>query len=773
MSRIPVLRVLLCLCVAVASDAGQAAPSAGAGSAERAGTGDACVAPTSTEGPWPPVLPDTISRDESGRVMVRAVRLGAPLRLDGRLDEAVYREIRPASDFIQTDPLDGAPATEKTELWILFDEENVYVGARMGESQPERMIVTDMRRDGANVFQGSETFSFIFDTFYDRRNAVGFIINPIGGRADGQITNERWNRDWNTIWDFGIARFDREWTVEMAIPFKSLRYRPGPNQIWGFNARRSNRWKNEVSHLTAVSNAEPLNGLFKTSQAATLVGLEVPPGSKNLEIKPYAISNLSTDRAATRRVSNDLQGELGLDVKYGVTQNLTADFTYNTDFAQVEADEQQVNLTRFSLFFPEKREFFLENPGLFTFGGASGRFQGSPAGDVPLLFYSRRIGLNQGRVVPIDAGGRLTGRVGRYSLGLVNIHTGEEPVSRSRPTNFSLIRLKRDVLRRSSVGLIATGRSVSIDGTGSNAAYGVDGVFSFFENLDFNTYWARTRTDGLSGDDTSYRVNLDYGGDRYGVQLERLVVGDHFNPEVGFLRRDDMRKASALVRFSPRPRSIRSVRKWSRSGSVDYIENGAGLVETRETEGQFGIEFNNSDRFNASYTSLYELLPRPFRIAPGIVLPIGGYDADRVRLTFNFGQQRVMSSNLSFERGSFYTGHRTAVGFSNGRVTLGPQFSVEPTYSVNWVDLREGSFTTHLAGSRVTYTMTPRMFASALLQYNSTNRTMAANVRLRWEYAPGSELFVVYNDERDTLARGFPDLSNRAFIIKINRLLRF
>jgi hypothetical protein len=768
MSRTAVCLAVAWLLVTSATAAGQSPASGIAGLA----SGASAELPPGFEGPPAPVLPDTIARDASGRAVVRAIPLTSPFRLDGQLDEAIYRELRPASEFIQEDPKVGEPATEKTEIWVFFDNENVYVGARMWESEPDRMVVNEMRKDSPMAFQ-NESLTIAFDTFYDRRNGVAFLINPIGGRQDGQITNERWNRDWNTIFDFGVGRFDGGWTAELAIPFKSLRYRPGANQLWGFNARRVNKWKNETSNLMPLPKAAGGSGIYRTSLAATLVGLEVPPGSRNLEIKPYAISDLTTDNNARPQIVNDIGGNIGVDVKYGVTQNLTADFTLNTDFAQVEADEQQVNLTRFSLFFPEKRDFFLENPGLFAFGGVTVVNSGAPQSDAPMLFYSRRIGLNQGRVVPLDAGGRLMGRLGRYTVGLMNIQTGDEAVSGSRPTNFSVVRLKRDVLRKSSIGLIATERSVTIDGRGSNTVYGVDGAFAFFDNLSFDTYWARTRTTGLSDDDTSSRAALTYGGDRYGLELERLSVGEHFNPEVGFVRRFDMRRHSAQARFSPRPQASRLVRRYSWTASIDYVENGAGRLETRDTQGQFGIEFHNSDRFNASYTSAYELLPRPFRIAPGIVLPVGGYDSDRVRLSFTLGNQRLMSGNAFAEYGTFYSGHRTTVGLTGGRLKITSQLAVEPTYSINEVDLLEGSFTTHLAGSRVTYSMTPLMFASALLQYNSTNHVVSANARLRWEYAPGSELFVVWNEERDTVAPQFPDLANRSFIVKVNRLLRF
>ena len=758
--------------LAQAAQAGQVGVS-GAAPVSAAAPTELSELPVAFAGPPPPELPATVARDGAGRVTVRAVRLTEPLRIDGRLDEAIYSSALPMSDFIQTEPQEGAPATEKTEVWILFDDDNVYAVARISESQPERIIANEMRRDGSNAFQ-NETVTFVFDTFYDRRNAVGFQITPLGGHTDGQITNEVWSRDWNTIWDVEVGRFEGGWTVEAAIPFKSLRYRPGRSQIWGFNARRVTRWKNELSHLTPIPNANAYLGVFRASLAATMVGLEAPPGSKNVDVKSYAISNVSSVRDDASKIVNDLSGDIGVDVKYAATQNLIADFTYNTDFAQVEADERQVNLTRFSLFFPEKREFFLENPGLYTFGGVGGGTgSGRRAGDSPILFYSRRIGLNQGRVVPIEVGGRLSGRVGRYSLGVLNIQTDDEPVSGSRATNFSTVRLKRDIMRRSSIGLLVTGRSVARSGIGSNTAYGVDGVFGFFDNLTINTYWAQTRTDGLSGKDTSYRTELNYNGDRYGAQLERLVVGEHFNPEIGFVRRNDIERTAGQLRFSPRPRSIESIRRFSLTGSMVYIENDAGRVEARDWSGSLGVQFENNDGFNVSYGSEFEFIPRPFRIAPGVTLPVGGYDSASLQATYNFGRQRPISGRLSAERGTFFSGHKTTVGVTGSRVSFSPQLSVEPSYSINWVDLDEGTFTTTLAGSRVIYTISPWMFTSALLQYSSGANVMSANVRLRWEYRPGSQLFVVYNEERDTLTRRFPDLVNRAFIVKVNRLLRF
>ena len=735
--------------------------------------------PFGFDGPAPPVAPDVITRDADGRATVRAVRLTSPIRLDGQLDEAIYTTVPPIEGLIQVEPSAGSPVTEKTEAWLTFDRDHIYVSFRCWDTVPEGIMANEMRRDNSNIYQ-NDFVAIILDTFYDRRNAVYFLVNAIGGRVDGQITNERqFNTDWNTVWDVKVGRFENGWTAEAAIPFKSLRYRPGRNQIWGLNLERRLQRKNEFAFLTRIPVSFGWNRAFmQMSYAATLVGLEAPPGSKNVEIKPYVTSHLTSDVNARPPLSNDLSGDVGGDVKYGITQNLTGDFTYNTDFAQVEADEQQVNLTRFSLFFPEKRDFFLENQGMFAFGGAATSGSAAGASDTPILFYSRRIGLNQvesgSRLteVPIQAGGRLTGRVGRFSLGVLNLQADDVPASGVHATNFSVVRLKRDILRRSSVGVLYTGRSIGPTGGVRNDAYGVDGTFQFFTNLAINTYWAQTRTDGLDGNDTSHRLQMDYAGDRYGLQVERLVIGEAFRSDVGFVRRPDIHRHFGLARFSPRPRASKVVRKLYWTGSMAYIENGAGRLETRDADAEFAIDFHNSDRFELAYGDTYEFLRSPFRIAPGVTLPVGGYDFASLRTAFIAGQQRRISGSVSAEYGTFYDGYKTTIGVSRGRLNLTSQLSVEPSFSINWVELVEGSFTTKLVGSRVTYAMTPRMFASALLQYNSGNNVVAANVRLRWEYRPGSELFVVFNEERDTLTRRFPALANRALIFKINRLFR-
>jgi hypothetical protein len=375
--------------------------------------------------------------------------------------------------------------------------------------------------------------------------------------------------------------------------------------------------------------------------------------------------------------------------------------------------------------------------------------------------------------VPIDAGGRLTGKAGAFSLGILSIQTADAPDAGALSTNFSVVRVKRDILRRSSIGVLGTYRSVALAGDGSNQTYGADGAFRFYDNVQINTYVARTDTPGRDGDNLSYRGQFDYSGDTYGLQAERLVVDQNFNPEVGFLRRTDFQRNFGSARYSPRPAGIESIRKLSWSGGLDYITDGTGRLETRIATGEFGVELENSDQFLLEYAANYEFLDEPFEISPGVIIPVGGYRFNDTRASYGFGRQRLLSGTVTASHGGFFGGDKTSVGVSRARVELTNQVSVEPEVSFNWVDVPGGAFTTALTSGRITYTATPRAFVSALLQYNSSADSLSTNIRLRWEYQPGSELFIVYTDERDTFGPQAPDLENRAFVVKVNRLFRF
>ena len=705
---------------------------------------------------------------------VRAHPLDTPLRIDGKLDEDIYRRTAAITNFVQQEPDEYAPATEHTEAWIFFDEDNIYVAARNWESQPARRVANEMRRDTAQLRQ-NDTFAVLFDTFHDKRNGYIFYANAIGGMADSQVTDEGPpNADWNTVWDVRTGEFDGGWIIEMAIPFKSLRYQPGRDQTWGVNLRRVVRWKNEWSYLAQVPRAlTTFRGLLKISSAGTLEGLQVPSGSRNLEFKPFALAGLSTDNTITPAIANERNGRIGGDVKYGITQNITADLTVNTDFAQVEVDEQQVNLTRFNLFFPEKRDFFLEGLGTFAFAGRASAGLAAGTGDTPYLFFSRRIGLDQSRVIPIRAGGRVTGKAGNVTFGALNVQTGDDDVAGIQEANFTVVRAKADVLRRSSIGGMLTHRTATPGRAGSNDGFGIDAAFSFYQNVRLDGFLAGTRTEGREGDNLSYRGFFDYNADKYGLQAERLVVEPNFLPEIGFVRRTDMRRNFASARYSPRPNGVPHLRRLTTQASLNYVTNNNDRLDTRDAMARGEVEFTNSDLLNVSYTDNFERLVRPFAIVPGVAIPVGSYDFFTARVGYVAGQQRRFSGELAFETGAFYSGERTAIALNSGRLQITPQVSLEPSVSVNWIDLPQGSFTLKVARTRATYTITPRMFVSGIVQYNSAGTSFGSNVRFRWEYRPGSELFVVYTDDFDSDPRvGVPALRNRAFVIKFNRLFR-
>jgi len=589
--------------------------------------------------------------------------------------------------------------------------------------------------------------------------------------------------DWNPIWDTRSALFEGGWSTKMQIPFRSLRYRPGRDQVWGIQMRRSVLRNNEwifVRALPISVGASGTGATFRVSMYGTLVGIEAPEsGSLNLEAKPYGIAGLRTDRVAAQPFSNDPYADGGLDVKYGITENLTADFTFNTDFAQVEVDEQQVNLTRFSISFPEKRDFFLESRGVFDFGagqsggGGFGGGGGGRGGGTPTLFYSRRIGIQGGTVVPILGGGRVTGKVGSFDVGLVSIQTREDSDVGAPSTNFSVFRLRRDILGRSAVGVLFENRSDALGGPGSNQAWGADAFFGVTDDLSMLGYYAQTRTEGLDGMDMSYRGQISYDADLLGGRVDHLVVGGDFNPELGFVRRRDFSQWQGSARVSPRP-NVSWIRQVSFQADGNHIANEqTGDWETRELGGQTSVEFENSDRFSVGYSYAWEALVDTARISGATIVP-GEYAFGQIDARFQMGPQRRNRANLSFSYGDFFGGTLTSAGIGGGRVEISPQISFEPSVSFNWFKLAGTTYDQHVFVGRLTYTLSPRAYVSGLAQFSSGSNTVSGNFRFRWEWAPGSELFLVYTEDRNTdVIDRWSTLNNRGFVMKVTRLLRF
>lgn len=731
-----------------------------------------------------PVAPEVVTRNAAGHATLRAVRITTPLQIDGKLDEQIYKDTKPAGGFVQQEPLEGRPATDDTEVWVFFDDKNVYVAAKMYETDSSKRVTSDMRRDASNMYN-NDHIAVLFDTFNDRRNGFGFSVNAQGGIFDWQVTNDQPSNNWNGLWDVRTADFDGGWTAEMLIPFRSMRFKEGSTE-WGVNFRRMVRWKNELTFLSQVPITWGRRGLSKVSSAGTLVGIQAPTHLRNLDIKPYALASSTTNHRSTPVLLNKGDGEVGIDAKWGITQSVVADLTYNTDFAQVEDDEAQVNLTRFSVLFPEKRDFFLEGQDVFNFAGAGANQGGGGQGPTaipngggggggggnnvtPIVFFSRRIGLQAGQVVPILGGGRVLARGNGFQVGAIHMHTDDVANGNAIPAaDFSVFRFNKDFLKRSRVGMIATRRSPGLSAD-DNMAYGVDTQLNPLEQLAVNGYWSGT---GSAQNQSSYRGQMNWNADKTGLQLEHLYVGDKFNPEIGFLRRTAFRRSYGQARYSPRPTQWKSVRKLYYEASYDYFENMAGHPESREAQGAFRMELTNSDQLAVEFSRQFESLPTAFAVTPGVVIPIGAYEFQQTKLLYTSSPQRPLSGTLTLNYGGFYGGTLKEVTW-RGRVEFGPRFYAEPTISLNYFKTPFGDGDANIISSRLTYTLSPRMFVSALAQYQSSTNSMSTNARFRWEFQPGSELFVVYSDGRTTTGPGFPALDNRSIVVKATKLFRF
>ncbi|MDE2659102.1 MAG: DUF5916 domain-containing protein [Acidobacteriota bacterium] len=721
-------------------------------------------------GPPAPAAGEAVSRDTDGRVTLRAFRLSEPLTVDGVLDDPVYDQVPAAGGFLQQEPNEGAPASESTRVWVFYDAENLFIAADL--EHPGPLMAGEMRRDHMRI-GWNDSLQIVLDTFYDRRNGFLFHTNPLGALYDAQVTDERnTNADWNTVWWVKSRIVNGGWTTEIQIPFRSLRYAAGGAQLWGINFQRNIKHRNEKVFFTPTPQAYNREALIRLSNAATLVGLEAPPGSRRMEVKPYAIG--SQTHAPLHDTLNEWSGDVGADLKFGVTEGLTADVTWNTDFAQVEDDETQVNLSRFSLFYPEKREFFLEGQGVFDFGGRQTRaFGGQGPSDAPIPFFSRSIGISGGSAVPILGGARLHGRAGAYTMGLMNIQTGTVPGLDVESTNFSAFRMKRDLFARSNIGVIATHRNISADGSGANSLYGVDGNFAPTENIRINSYYMATSDAGVDTGHqaASYMGQFRYDTDLIDVSAERLYLGEDFDPGMGFVRRRDFTKNGGSFTLAPRPRGIEAIRQFEFKAEANQYDRPDGQMETREYNVEGRAIFESSDRFVVTHTVTEEHLLEGFPLSSEVRVPAGSYRFARSGVRFWFGTHRAVSGYVRYEFGDFFGGTRQEVGYW-GRAEVNRRIAMEPNISLNWITVPGGEVRAQVSRLRATYTVSPRSFVGALVQYNSAAQLYSANVRFRWEYSPGSDLFVVFSTNRDG-DDGLSGLTDRALVVKFTRLFRF
>jgi hypothetical protein len=713
-----------------------------------------------------------------------------PPTVDGRVSDEVWLTSEPYTGFTQQDPIEGAPATERTEVRVLFDRSNVYIGIICFDSEPDKIIVNQSRRD-ADISE-TDSVIIVLDTFNDTQNAFVFGTNPLGIEYDGQVAGEgqasgissrgsgtqgsqrgginAFNPNWDGDWRVRSAITERGWETELAIPLKTLRYEAGGDRTWGFNVKRNIRRKNEQVFLSAIPRG---SDVFRVSMAAKLTGLDLPQ-RRDVKFTPYVLASANKDYTLTTD-QLDRKGDIGLDVKWGVRPNLTADFTVNTDFAQVEADEEQVNLTRFDLFFPEKRPFFLENASMFQFG----------APQQVDLFFSRRIGLAGGLPIDILGGARLSGKVGSYNVGVLNMQTDDavEDLSGrviSPANNFGVIRLQREV-GRSNVGAIFVNRQ----GTGDlalnrdyNRAYGIDTAWQATQNGKLFAFIARTDSPSdRGGSDYSGRLFYNYTNNVWQISGGYSQVGENFNPEVGFLPRRGYRSPEARVFLQLQPKRWSWIRRIAPhvSQSMHYGLDGE-LQTSRGHYHWFEIQPNQGGRFGHYVERLQDRPLVPFTVfnagARRVTIAPGLYTWWNSVWEYRHNPSAPLSANVAFRHGSFYDGD--TIGFESDISTrLGTRFIGSIGWNRQNIELPGGSFHTDLIPVKLSYSFTTLASVQALIQYNNQSSLISSNIRVALLNRSGTGLFLVFNDRRDTTTFNPYETLGRSFVVKYTRLFDF
>lgn len=714
-----------------------------------------------------------------------AVRLpeGMEPRIDGLMDDEAWRQAPAFGGFTQRDPDVGAPATHATEFRIVYDDARIYVGIWAFEPHEDAIIASELERD--SFLRKGDQIRITFDTFHDHRNLFYFSTNPLSAMKDGYSTdNGNMNWDWNGVWEVRSSADDRGWYSEFAIPLSQLRFRDGPGQqVWGFNVTRIVMHIREESSFTPLPRewGPPANG--RAAGSGLLLGLDELRPRRRFEVIPFVAPGVARNLQAG--TPTDWSAEVGGDLRVGLSQTMNADVTLNTDFAQVEADQEIVNLTRFSLRFPEKRQFFTEGAGTFAYGAAAGGTGGGRrggagggaggiaggGGGLLSLFYSRRIGLSDdGQAVPILAGGRVTGNPGAYTVGLLNVLTdetsyadGDETVRIPR-ANYTVARVKRNVLNSSSVGLIALNRQGAVGGLDYNRSLGIDGVFTLPNNVNVTSLLAKSFSPGIEGRDMAGALSIDWTADLFSLRGSHLDIQEDFNAEMGFIPRVDIRQTRLGAGWTPRP-SWPGVRRLSFAADMDYLEDHQGRLRTRTRELNFTLQRDDNSSLNVSMSNEFDLLDRPFNLGSAGITP-GGYSFTTYATGISTDNSRRVYGGGRAEFGSYYGGRRLTLG-ADLAVLAQETLLIENNFTRNRITFPDNpTYITNTLNTRVTYAVSPTLFLKAFVQYNDDRSLTNLNLLLWSIYRPGSDLYVVYNQAWQTGLPGGPSASSRSLAIK-------
>ncbi len=702
---------------------------------------------------------------ETEELQAKAYRTYQSVEIDGELTEPDWQQATPIRQFIQFEPDAGAPLTEVTEVRILYDDKHIYFGFVCREPDPSKIIANKMRRD-AEMWDQDNVF-VLLDTYNDRRSGFFFRVNPLGAREDVAImdSGDSRNENWNAVWDSKGKINSDNWTTEIAIPFSQLRFKDEEALAWGLNLGRTIRKNQEEGTWSQVPAAYTFQARYRTTDLGTLTGLSGISQRRNIEFLPYLLPGI----ARTEADGTDGVFDLGADLKVSVTSNLTADLTVNTDFAQVEADQEQANLTRFSLFFPEKRQFFLEGAGLFDFGIPRTSFNAPPP---LLLFYSRRIGIEEGHAVPILGGGKITGKVGGFGVGLLNVLTDKYAADATENLdavdvdriNYSVLRIKRDLFRGSSIGMIAINKQ-GFDA--HNRATGVDFIYRPTDRMNFRGLWARTfepsemQDDPINAQQGSENPNAFYFGGNWQHAVARVNasytdIGEGFNPEVGYVYRAGSRWFRSEVRATPYLHWYGFRRLWT-GPEIDIILNSDNQLETRTFIWSTWLELETSGWGGLRIHRNFENLTEDFEIREGITIPSGEYSYNSYNLMLN-AEGKVFNGRLGFNIGDFYDGTRRGFDIRLD-LRLTGRFSLEPRYEFNRVTLPQGAFDTNVFGGRIGYSFSTDLFTKLYVQWNSDRDLITTNFLLNYIYRPGSDFYLVFNQTygTDSVTSGLMD----------------
>ncbi len=710
------------------------------------------------------VLPD--SRRTAGGIPqpdnlnIRVSFTDDEITLDGRLSENAWKQAETGTHLWQFFPQDRIPATERTFFKLVQDETSLYIGILCLDSEPDGIVAKDMRRDSG---LGDDDYIGVYlDTFHDHRNFYYFSTNPLGTRRDGVVTDANYyNTDWDGIWQCAAVKNAYGWSAEFRIPFSTLRFGGEQPMTWGFNLSRQVRRKQEKAYWAPIPRELGQKGTWRGELFGQITGVRTAESTSRLELEPYALGG---GQRVYNPASTDSRFDYGGDVRYHFSPNLRGDLSFNTDFAQVEADQEVVNFTRFPIFFPEKREFFLENAGLFTYGYP---------GDVQ-FFYSRRIGLSEGTQIPLFGAAKLSGRIGDYSLGIMSVETEETRLPsapgafRKEPeTNYSVLRVKRDIFSNSSFGVIVTNKQTG--GDYYNRLFGADANIWFHPSLKGEVIVGKSFTPGLDKESICGVGRLHFMKNNFTADLRYYEIAPDYNPEMGFVGATDLTQSLASLGYT----------QWvNRAGIQNIGWSGTYWYDTRYNHdfwvwwlrGGANVTFNSGDAFSYHHAHEVEDVPYEFSIGP-VDIFTKYYTNRRHIFQFSSNPSRPISGTLGYTAEDYWDGERRQFKLSHNFHPVA-RLSMDLSYTYNTVDHPQAVFNTNTLSNRILYAVNTDFFAKTFIQWNDFDKRVSANFLLSYMYRPGSDIYLVYNEIRDRLLSPTMEIRNRILLLKMTYNMR-